>query len=180
MKLHQQQLLLIKIHVFFIYLLLFLPSTYRVTYPEDTRKEQDYAGFAFQLIMINMQRKLHAFLSQGSTLFMVLFIYLSFITVLGPQFSFHFYWILHTITKKLNALMLRLQNLYSSASVSAISFQYRNSFLFFFFKKTKRQPSHLPAVDSLKYLKFISEMDIISASCSTDKKRQPSQLAVVQ
>ena len=49
----------------------------------------------------------------------------------------------------------------------------------FLFKKTKRQPSHLPAVDSLKYLQFISELDIVSASCSTDKKRQPSQLAVV-
>ncbi|KAJ6902500.1 hypothetical protein NC651_020082 [Populus alba x Populus x berolinensis] len=43
---------------------------------------------------------------------------------------------LHTITKKLNALMLRLRNLYSSAS------------------KTKEQPSHLPAVDSLKYIKL--------------------------
>jgi hypothetical protein len=123
LKLHQQQLLFIKIHVFF-YLLLFWASTYTVTYPEDTRKQQDYAGFAFQLIMINMQRKLHDF--------MVLFIYLSFITVRGPQFSFHFYWILHTITKKLNALMLRLQNLYSSASVSAISFQYSNLISFIF------------------------------------------------
>jgi hypothetical protein len=124
LKLHQQQLLFIKIHVFF-YLLLFWASTYTVTYPEDTRKQQDYAGFAFQLIMINMQRKLHDF--------MVLFIYLSFITVRGPQFSFHFYWILHAITKKLNALMLRLQNLYSSASVSAISFQYSNLISFIFF-----------------------------------------------
>ena len=124
MKFHQQQLLFIKIHVFF-YLLLFWASTYTVTYPEDTRKQQDYAGFALQLIMINMQRKLHDF--------MVFFIYLSFITVRGPQFSFHFYWILHTITKKLNALMLRLQNLYSSASVSAISFQYSNLISFIFF-----------------------------------------------
>ena len=78
--------------MYFIYLLLFLASTYIVTYPEDTRTEQDYAGFAFQLIMINMQRKLHDFMVvfwSGSTLFMV--IYLLFIMVRGPQFSFNFY-----------------------------------------------------------------------------------------
>jgi hypothetical protein len=149
LKLHQQQLLFIKIHVFF-YLLLFWASTYTVTYPEDTRKQQDYAGFAFQLIMINMQRKLHDF--------MVFFIYLSFITVRGPQFSFHFYWIPHTITKSLTRPSSGcMQNLYSFASVSAISFQYsnlisfifinfiffsnipysKNSFLFFYLRKQK-------------------------------------------
>jgi len=93
---HQQQLLFIKIHVFF-YLLLFLASTYTVTYPEDTRKEQDYAGFAFQLIMINMQRKLHDFMVVfwSREHFIYGFIYL-FIVYYGAGPSIFFSFLLNT------------------------------------------------------------------------------------